>query len=244
VAPDALTVDLIYCAWNRLDYTRCSFEWLLENTEWESVRRLHVYDDGSVDGTADYLASRIHQCPGAYVLHETEPAKMTGSPVAAMNDYLAGHAAGADWFAKVDNDIAMPAGWLGDALAVAAAARPEFPLDLLGLASGWTGHARPGYGRGIGWEHASHIGGVGLMRVAAFTPARMPIGYEGRQGFTQWQHRHEVKAGWITPDVEAVQLDLVPAEPWTTLGNGYRAKGWQRRWPQYAHEADHWRWIL
>jgi glycosyltransferase involved in cell wall biosynthesis len=233
-----MTIDVIYCAWNRLAYTARTFELLLQNTAWERVRRLHVYDDGSTDGTLDYLAARIHQCPGAYVLHDRNPGDPT-SPVAAMNDYLLERSDGADYFAKVDNDIAMPAGWLDQAAEIMDYAGGS--LDLLGLAAGWNGS---GPGETPGWQHATHIGGVGLMRVGAFTPARMPIGYEGRQGFTQWQHRHPVRAGWITPDVQAVQLDLVPADPYQTLGNEYRRVGWQRRWPPYAHEAEHWKWVL
>ncbi len=236
-----MTVDVVYCAWNRRAYTERSFELLLQNTCWDRVRRLHVYDDASTDGTDEYLASRIHQCPGSYVLHETERDQATGSPVAAMNDYLAAHAGGADWFAKVDNDIAMPPHWLEDATdRLAHLDECGHRIDLLGLASGWTG-TNPG--DAVGYEPSTHIGGVGVMRVGAFE-GRLPIGYEGRQGFTQWQHRYDVHAGWIVPDVQAVQLDLVPAEPWKGLGDSYRQKGWQRRWPQYAADADHWKWVL
>lgn len=200
------------------------------------MRRLIVYDDASEDGTLDYLASRIHQCPGSYVLHDEGG---LGSPVAVMADYLERHSAGADWFAKVDNDIAMPAGWLDETLKVAGTVRDEFPLDLLGLAAGWTGDNRK---VGCGWEHTSHIGGVGLMRVGAFEGR--PLGWEGRQGFTQWQHAHPIHAGWIIPDVQAVQLDLVPAEPYAELSEMYIELGWQRRWPPYAGEADHWKWVV
>ena len=231
-----MTLDLVYVAWNRLAFTERTFELLLENTDWSLVRRLHVYDDGSTDGTLDYLASRIHQCPGSYVLHDGGG---LGSPVGVMNDYLESQARNADYFAKVDNDIAMPAGWLEAAVSVME--RSEGTLDLLGLAAGWTGTspaATPG------WDHSTHIGGVGLMRVSAFE-GRLPIGFEGRQGFTQWQHRHQrVRAGWIIPDVQAVQLDLIPVDPYASLAAEYRARGWQRQWPSYAWEAEHWKWVL
>jgi glycosyltransferase involved in cell wall biosynthesis len=231
-----MTVDVLFCSWNRLAFTMASFEALLANTDWSLVRRLHVYDDGSIDGTLEYLAGRIHQCPGAYVLHEDEN---QGSPVATMNAYLA-HA-DSDYFAKVDNDIAMPPHWLEDALErLAHLEEAGHPLDLLGLAAGWTG-TNPG--DALGYEPTTHIGGVGLMRTRAFA-GRLPMRAEGRQGFTQWQHEHEPRAGWIVPDVQAVQLDLVPAEPWASLSASYIDLGWQRRWPPYDEHADHWKWVL
>lgn len=232
-----MTIDVVYCAWNRLKFTERTFGLLLANTNWELVRQLCVYDDGSTDGTAEYLDAAIDLCPVEWSMRLAGPP--LGSPVAVMNEYLGSAGRGADWFAKIDSDIAMPPGWLDAAAAMARRSSGE--LDLLGLAAGWTGN--PPGSTDPGWTATSHIGGVGLMRVGAFSRDR-PLAWEGRQGFTQWQHAHNVRAAWIVPDVQAVQLDLVPVEPWASLSARYLEAGWQRRWPAYADDADHWRWVV
>ena len=49
------SVDVLFLAYNRLAFTQESFKALLENTDWQYVQRLSVYDDGSVDGTREWL---------------------------------------------------------------------------------------------------------------------------------------------------------------------------------------------
>jgi hypothetical protein len=58
-----MRVDLLYLAFNRLAFTRLTFETLLANTDWNLVDRLLVYDDGSEDGTRAYLDAAIGGCP-------------------------------------------------------------------------------------------------------------------------------------------------------------------------------------
>ena len=54
-------LDIVYLAWNRLEFTRKTFETLVANTDWSKVARIIVYDDGSVDGTGDYLLHALEQ---------------------------------------------------------------------------------------------------------------------------------------------------------------------------------------
>jgi glycosyltransferase involved in cell wall biosynthesis len=228
-------IDVVYCAWNRLEFTRDSFERLISNTDWRACDSLIVYDDGSVDGTAEYLEQRCAELelPVASIQYRQT---RTGSPGALMNHYL--ESSTADAFAKVDNDIAMPPGWL---TAAASVLERDNLIQLLGLATGWTGTRREACDRSR-WEPSSHIGGVGLMRTGCFRK-HGPIPADGRQGFTQWQQKHEPIRGWIVPDVAAVQLDLVPADPWRALSEFYLEKAWQRRWPPYE-DRSLWEWIL
>lgn len=231
-----MTVDIVFAAWNRREFTEFSLEILLRNTDWSLVSNLIIYDDGSEDGAYEYL--RDVALPDSFDQAGTlcfffQTAKR--SPTAIMNDYVAKYGERVDLFAKIDNDIAVPPGWLETSLGVMEAS-PE--LDLLGLAAGWTGvkDGEPG------WEPTSHIGGVGLMRVEAFR-SRAPIEADGRYGFTQFQEGDDsLVRGWITPDVLAVQLDLVPAEPWASLSAEYIERGWQRRWPPYE-DPTLWQWI-
>lgn len=220
-----MTVDVLYLAWNRLAFTRVSFALLLENTDWCLVDRLIVYDDGSTDGTLNYLRAAAEQVPALVEVRRRE----LRSPVATMLDYLADPA---DVFAKIDSDIALPRGWLGSALDVLDFS-PE--LDLLGLAAGWLGvpSGDPGY------VACSHIGGVGVMRSRPFKlwPTLTP---SGRFGFTEWQQENPVRPGWITPDVNAVQLDLIPDEPWADLSRRYVVRGWSRKWPPYDLGSRGW----
>jgi glycosyltransferase involved in cell wall biosynthesis len=233
------TVDILYLAFNRLRYTQASFGLLLANTDWSLVRRLVVYDDGSTDGTREWLQEwmtddGMDQLGGVIACLTARDLRLTEyhSPVAIMADYL--NRDPADIFAKVDNDIAMPPGWLPTALRCMVE-NPE--LELLGLAAGWA-ERKDGP---LGYQRASHIGGVGLMRSHAFT-SRPPLEPDGRQGFTNWQHKYEPVRGWLAPDVLAVQLDLVPEEPWKTLAARYVRKGWQRYWPP-MDDPRLWAWL-
>lgn len=216
-----MNIDVVYVAWNRLEFTRYSFGLLLANTDWGLVDRLVVYDDGSTDGTREWLDKAVRSCgvPGARVVYLGH-----GSPVAVMNDYL--DSSIADAFAKVDNDIAVPPGWLGTMVNVL----DENPrLDLLGMEAGRTGiPGPPPVWHAV--EPASHIGGIGLMRTSAFLD-RPAMRARGRFGFTEFQDVQGLRCGWISPDLLVPQLDRVPVEPFASLSREYIKNGWQRRWP-------------
>lgn len=221
------SIDVLFLAFNRLEFTKASFGYLLANTDWSLVDRLVVYDDGSEDGTREWLEDHKH----AGQVEADLRLSSFGSPVAVMVDYIL--TAEADIVAKVDNDIAMPPGWLN----TAARCMDENPeLEILGLAAGWA----PRKDGPLGYQAATHIGGVGLMRRKAFD--RGPLEPNGRQGFTTWQHKHEPIRGWLTPDVLAVQLDLIPESPWRELAASYVVKGWAREWPP-MEDRNLWSWI-
>ncbi len=222
-------VEILYPAWNRLAFTRTSFQLLIANTDWALVDRLVVYDDGSTDGTLHYLRDAITRVPGIAELRVTS----LRSPVAIMLDYI--ERTDAEIVAKIDNDIAVPPGWLQPALEVLEL-NPQ--LDLLGLAAGWTGNPATN-GASYGFQAASHIGGVGVMRTSAFRRFK-GLEANGRFGFTEWQHETAVKSGWITPDINAVQLDLIADEPWADLARRYVVRGWSRKWPPYDKASSSW----
>lgn len=220
-----MNVDVLFTCWNRREFAQFSLGMLIRNTDWSLVRRLVIIDDGSTDGTREWLrditAGQLVPCATRYI--ETD--RLGGAP-AIMNLYVFDHSAGAHAFAKVDSDIVMPEGWLNRAVNVL---EQHAELDLLGLAGGWLGvDDGP-----AGYVRASHIGGVGLMRVQPFRDyGRMAT--SGVYGFTAFQDRSGAVPGWITPDVSATQLDLVPIEPWADLTAEYVAKGWARSWPPYS----------
>jgi hypothetical protein len=234
-----MQLEILYLAWNRLEFTKMSFHTLLFNTDWRRVSRLVVYDDGSEDPTAEYLKEAGKRVPvPAFEFRQVN----FNAPGATMNDYLA--LTEADLFVKLDNDICVPKKWLPAVLGVAYQ-YPEY--DLIGMEAGHTSapprHHRVAYGL----KPVRHIGGVGLMRVETFR-TRMPVPASlgrtsrsfNRDGFTLWQYRHNPKAAWITPDLAVIQLDKIPEEPWLSLSKEYQRRGWQRRWPLYDEAGRAW----
>lgn len=229
-----MTIDVIYLAANRLRFTEASFASVLQNTNWNLVRRLLVYDDRSTDGTREFLLEAIAEVPAdvSFIEHEL------ASPPAVMNRYLRGDGETADAFVKIDNDICVPAGYL-DALVSVFDLDPD--LELLGMEPGRAGRPPENWDGAYGWIDGSHIGGVGLMRTSAFHE-RPPIPQRGRLGFTEWQHRYDPVRGWIAPDLPVFALDMVPDEPWATLSALYIDKGWQRFWPPYDGRVSSYLW--
>lgn len=236
-----MSLDVIYLAHNRLEFTQASFPNLLENTNWDLVRQLVVFDDRSEDGTRQYLYKAIHGCPVEYHLHETS----FGSPVRTMNTYVAGN--DSEFFAKIDSDIMVPPGWLDALTQVAAAARH---IDALGMEAGREGlndaaWLEPGFV--YGYQPCSHIGGVGLIRTDAL--GRRPrIVANGRYGWTEFQQQWDLGRAWITPDLRVFSLDQLPFGRWRQLAESYSESGWgrERVWPAYHGRwmSDYWEWAF
>jgi glycosyltransferase involved in cell wall biosynthesis len=237
-----VTIDILLLCWNRLEMTSAVWAWMMAHTNWDLVERLVVYDDGSEDGTLEFLRENAHPFRRKDRMIDVELRLSNfGSPPAAMNHYLA--TSEADVFAKIDNDIALPGGWL-DKMAAVMKKHPE--LELLGMEAGMVamqgrdGVVYPDYDI----EPCTNIGGVGLMRVSAFR-ARPEIPYRGRFGFTEWQERYSPSRAWIVPDLDVPQLDRLPCEPWVTLTETYIEKGWSRPWGKYEEKwmAPYWAWM-
>lgn len=221
-------LDILYLSKNRLEFTKATFEALLNNTDWSQVKRFIWYDDGSTDGTAAYAYSARERVPVQTELYCTE----FGHPVAIMNDYLRGDPA--DMFVKVDNDTLLPPQWLTEGLRVMDRT-PQ--LGLLGIEA----FSKPVAGRYFrSYDPCRHIGGIGFIRKSAFAYG-LPSPYGQRYGFTEWQESQGiVLKGWLKPALPVVLLDRVADEPWATLSQHYIAMGWQRHWPPYIETDFPW----
>jgi hypothetical protein len=232
-----VSLDVLYVAWNRREFTEVTFPLLLENTDWTLVRELHIHDDVSTDGAGDYLRDALADCPVPVVFESVE----LRSPPAVMNRYVARPDA-ATWFAKIDSDVAVPAGWLEAMLGVLGQS-PE--LDILGMEGGRTGTPWQVFGLDAfqsdewdyGYEEARWIGGVGVFRTNAFASRPRMRENAGRDGLTHFQteYGHDLGIGWIRPDLLVSCLDMIPLEPYVSLSEAYVEAGWQREWPKY-HE--------
>ena len=225
-------VDVMFLACNRLEFTRETFGALRDNTDWSLVNELHVYDDGSVDGTRQWLAERIADVPCGVRFVETN----WGSPVAAMRQFI--ESATAPMLAKIDNDAMVPPGWLGQSLDVFTL-HPH--LDLLGIEAMYPVDPCP-----VGlrtFTPAAFISGLGLYRRRVFR-ASGPTAFEKWFGLEEWQQAHGpgLVRGWITPALPLFLLDRCPFEPWMSLTEQYIARQWMRRWPKYDPASTLWAW--
>jgi len=226
-----VTLDIVFPVWNRVEFTQFAWQCLLDNTDWSLVRKLVVYDDGSEDGADKWIEKARKKCPV-----ESEYRYLgLRSPVETMNNYI--NTSDADVFAKIDNDITVPPGWL-EAMLEALASAPG--VELLGMEAGRAPTVDP-TARPYWVTEASHIGGVGLMLVDSFKRRTRMTG-NGRFGFTEWQHEFMPRRGWITPDLPVVALDRIPFEPWVSYSEAYEEANWQRRWTRYYDDAGYWNW--
>lgn len=227
-------VDLLYLACNRLEFTQETFAALLANTDWRYIHELFLYDDGSTDGTREWLQKNAERVPAPTRFVPTQ----FGSPVAAMVHFI--ESARAPLLAKTDNDAMLPPAWLRQSLDVLAR-HPE--LSLLGIEAMYP--HEDDIGRPRSYTPAVFISGLGLYRRAAFAPSR-PVPYDKWFGLEEWQTRQGAGLirGWITPAIPVFLLDRFPFSPWRDYSDTYVRRGWQRSWPKYdpASTLWHWRW--
>lgn len=239
-----MKIDILFLTWNRLAMTSAVWSWMHSHTNWDLVDKLVVYDDGSEDGTLEFM--REQTARGKIRHHHRDvPIELRigdfRSPPHLMNHYIS--TSEADVFAKIDSDIALPGGWL-EKMASVLDKHPE--LDLLGMEAGQTAmQGRDGVVfDDYDIEPCTHIGGVGLMRLSAFR-SRPEIPYRGRFGFGEWQDRYKLQRAWIKPDLNVVQLDRIPDEPWASLSEQYVENGWSRPWGKYDEwSRPYFQWVM
>lgn len=226
------SVDLLYLACNRLEFTQETFTTLVANTDWAYVRELVVYDDGSVDGTREWLAENVAAAPVQTRFVQTQ----FGSPVAAMGHFI--ERAAAPILAKCDNDAMYPPGWLCQSLAVLDR-HPE--LALLGIEAMYPHSDDPALPRG--YVPAEFISGLGLYHRTVFQYSR-PRAYQKWFGLEEWQmaQGRGLTRGWINPALPVFLLDRFPHAPWCDYSDRYIQVGWQRSWPRYPCDSELWQW--
>ncbi|HXU35896.1 MAG TPA: glycosyltransferase [Blastocatellia bacterium] len=217
------SVDLLYLACNRLEFTIETFTTLLMNTDWRFVNTLFVYDDGSRDGTREWLEANAERAPAPLCFTKTN----FGSPVAAMVHFI--ETAQAPMLAKCDNDAMLPPGWLRQSLDVFER-HPE--LELLGIEAMYPHVDDVTLPRT--YTLAEFISGLGLYRRAVFAGSR-PVPYQKYFGLEEWQmvQGAGLVRGWITPAIPVFLLDRCLFEPWRSLSDSYIQRGWQRPWTNY-----------
>ncbi len=239
-------IDILYVSWNRLRFTQESFSALVANTDWSKVKGLYIHDDGSTDGTFEWLEEQALKWrkKTEFVLHGDR----LGGPVAAINWYLDVVDPEVDTFAKIDNDFVVCPRWL-DVMLHLHYLNPN--IDIYGIEpmKGTPTAITDETIREFKLEEAEHIGGKGLIRRRAFERSGcrpVPSGKHGYQGFTQWQWKHPIVIkAWVAPDLPCFGLDQLPLEPWREITAQYVANGWQRAWDEYRwDDVGYWGWWI
>ncbi len=239
--------DILFVAYNRLEMTREAFQALVENTIWNHVSTLYVHDDGSDDGTAEWLVRacdllREDMNGSINVVFDGE---RLGGPVATTNwyldrsyeDYVEGKV---DRFAKIDNDFVVCHDWNTEILRQMTL-NPE--VDVFGIEPMTPGPPKMPRWRKRIVTPAQHIGGKGIIRLRIFDCCRPAA--KGLQGWTQWQHAHRgVQKVWLTPDLPCFGLDQLPFEPWLSLRDAHLSEGaTSRKWEPYdSSMIPYWEW--
>jgi len=225
-------VDLLYLACNRLEFTCETFTTLLANTDWRYVHELFIYDDGSSDGTRQWLEANARNVP----VRTRFVATNLGSPIAAMIHFI--ESAAAPILAKTDNDAMLPPGWLPQSLDVFHR-HPE--LSLLGIEAMYPLDESENAVRS--YSRAEFVSGLGLYRRSAFAKSR-PVAIRKWFGFEEWQRAQgpDLIVGWIVPALPVFLLDRVPFDPWAEYSKRYTQRGWHRAWPKYDQACNLWRW--
>jgi glycosyltransferase involved in cell wall biosynthesis len=215
-----------------LAFTQETFNTLLLNTDWEQIHCLFIIDDGSIDGTSEWLEANAGRASTDVRMIHTH----FGSPVSAMVHFI--ESADAPILAKIDNDTMVPPGWLRQSLDVLDR-HPE--LDLLGIEAMYPHINDSSLPRD--YTPAEFISGLGLYRSSVFSQSR-PQTYQKYYGLEEWQMAqgaHLVR-GWISPALPVFLLDRTPLPPWTAWAGEYIRLGWQRSWPKYPPDSTLWHW--
>jgi glycosyltransferase involved in cell wall biosynthesis len=202
----------MFLAKDRLEFTRESLRALRKNTNWSLVDKFVLYDDGSKDGTLEFLQAQAAEM-GAE-LRQTG----LGSAVLAQNHFI--ERSTADFVAKCDNDAMYPPEWLEVGLGVLDR-NPQ--LDVLCLEErGLTGPLPYSY------EGAVEGDGLFIARGSLFRGRPLPTAIRKYWGWETWMREYSIKTGWLKPSIPVFLLDRVPIDPWRTLSDEYTERGLQR----------------
>jgi glycosyltransferase involved in cell wall biosynthesis len=103
---------IMMATYNRLELTKKTME-SLEKTV-SNFPQIVIVDNGSTDGTVDYLKEYMKDKTGKLILN-TENAGICK----ARNQALwAADQIGTDWYCTLDNDVEMPVGWLEECIGI------------------------------------------------------------------------------------------------------------------------------
>lgn len=213
-----MKVDVVFMAQNRLVFTYVSLSWFIHTLDVEYVNRVVLLDDGSTDGTDEYL-----QYMASFVL---KPLVSTDY-MKSVSDTMSGTFAqflrqsSTDIVCKIDNDICITErGWLPRLIDVMKRS-PE--LCCLGITNPLMEQVleyqvtQECLERG--YIAAKHIGGIGLFRrdmfdLNALRVCRKDTREGGYSGIQSAQREDERTKGWYVPFLRTELLDRPSHAMW------------------------------
>lgn len=220
-------VSILFPVFNRLVFTRESWSALMSNTNWHRVTQVHIFDDGSTDGSLEWIEEHRHDCPVRTELVRTS----FRSSMAVTVEWI--KRARTPFLAKLDNDTIYPPGWLDAAMSVMDR-NPQ--LDMLGLEAfhplDEERHLIDGFAERYNYEAAYFVSGLGVYR-SRIWERELPAVIKGRDGafygLEEFQYaRPNLVRGWIKPSLPVFLLDRLPMEPWASLNKAYVQQCYQR----------------
>jgi len=145
------TVAVLYLTYNRLEYTKLSLKALLENTEYPF--ELHIVDNGSTDGTQEWLEQQRDLFPE--VIRSLTLNNENRGLAAPTNEFW--DRTGTDLIGKVDNDTLVPKGWLSKLV------EAHLNSDRLGVIGGF--HFQPeDFVESLCLDRLLNVDSVGILR--------------------------------------------------------------------------------
>jgi len=191
---------ILYITFNRLEYTRESLPKLLTIAN-EHDFDVYIYDNGSTDGTQDYLCTHRRVKDIVYL------EKNLGiAPVQNMFWERVCHEY--DFVGKIDNDIIVPHFWIDACIDRINAIKDSGVISLWHWHCDWINSIEKEFLYIHGIENTflaqtSHVGGNYLMRsdlYREFGGVQESLGLKG--GFTKWQwnlNKSLIRHGFIFP---------------------------------------------
>jgi O-antigen biosynthesis protein len=124
-----MTTSIMFCAYNRLNLTKRMLKSFLQNTT--SPYRLLIVDNGSQDGTPDYLhetfdRSEWEHCVGVELKFNEQN---RGIAIGRNQGLLMADKHNDEYLCTLDNDIEFPEHWLEDCLDIIKA-NPRFAIGI------------------------------------------------------------------------------------------------------------------
>jgi len=120
----------MFCTYNRLDFTKRMLDSFLKNTT--SPYHLLIVDNGSTDGTQEYLATTLHNIHGNESCLGVEfqfNQKNKGIAVGRNQGLLMAQKYKDDYLSTLDNDIEFPVNWLENCIDILKV-NPTFALGM------------------------------------------------------------------------------------------------------------------